>query len=383
MDSLPYNAWLAGPLPEGVEAAIARICRTQGVAHVAVMPDVHLATEFCVGTAVASEECLFPGAVGGDIGCGMLALQFDADAAVLEDPQKAARLLGFLETMCPSRRHHRKLAPEWPGELRDAVPSHEQLRKDLHSSEALLQLGTLGAGNHFLEFQREQASGSLWLMIHTGSRGFGQRVYHHHLARARRADSGIMAIQSDTVEGGAYLADVRVGRAYARWNRRLLAIAAARAAELVLHASPNMETLVDCDHNHVQWESHAVGLTEPRGFFVHRKGATAAAEGQPGLIPGSMATHSFHTTGLGCARALCSSSHGAGREMSRTQARNGISRSAFRRQLQHVFYDARLEGKLLEEAPAAYKDIHAVMRAQGELTRIVRRLAPVLIYKGI
>ena len=160
-------------------------------------------------------------------------------------------------------------------------------------------------------------------------------------------------------------------------------MAASRAAEMVLGASPLNETLVDCDHNHVQWESHAIESGEPRGLFVHRKGATAAAEGQPGLIPGSMATHSFHTMGRGCAPALCSSSHGAGRELSRAQARNGISRAAFRRQVRNVFYDARLEGKLLEEAPAAYKDIHAVMRAQGGLTRIVRRLSPVLVYKGI
>ena len=382
MDDLSVHMWLAGPLPEGTADILKRLRRTSGVDHVAVMPDVHLATEFCVGTVVASRKWLFPHAVGGDIGCGMLAMRFAGGSSRPLEGEAAARILGALHSACPARRHHRKCAPPIPPELTQGALSDTQLHAAAGSEDFRLQLGTLGAGNHFLELQRENATGDLWIMIHTGSRHFGQQIFHHHFARARRLASGVMAIDAESDAGRAYLLDIQIAREYARQNRRLLADAAAKILERFLGIPPDLATLIECDHNHVQVERHGeMGRTSE--FFVHRKGASPAAEGQEGLIPGSMGTHSFHTLGRGNQRSLCSSSHGAGRALSRSQARGRISRSEFRRQVRHVFYDGRMESQLLEEAPAAYKNVDAVMRAQADLTRIVRRLSPILIYKGI
>src|SRR5438874_8045424 len=128
----PLQQWLAGPVPEGVAHVLSRLRATPGVARVAVMPDVHVASEFCVGTVVASEEWLFPNAVGGDIGCGMLALQFDGSAEVLADAERAARMLGAFCDVCPGRRHHRKLAHALPGHVAEMGLAHAHLEAQLH-----------------------------------------------------------------------------------------------------------------------------------------------------------------------------------------------------------------------------------------------------------
>lgn len=372
------HAFLADGLPAGVEQHLARLRQTSGITHIAVMPDVHLAAEFCVGTVIASPSLLFPHAVGGDIGCGMLALQFDADAEALADAQRAGRVLAALQTLCLPRRHHRKTAHALPAEFAAREFSHPRLTAAARSEDTRGQLGTLGAGNHFLELQAD-GQGDLWLMLHTGSRHLGQLVHHHHLAHAHKTPTGLMAIHADSPAGAAYLADVQAARAYAQANRRALAIAAARALEQTLHITPRLGTLLDIDHNHLQVETHF-----GQSLFIHRKGATPAHEGQEGLVPGSMASASYHTRGRGKAEALCSSSHGAGRALSRTQARQKVTASALRSQLQaaRLWYDARLVRSLIEEAPAAYKNIHDVMHAQGELTAITRMLRPLLLHKS-
>ena len=375
----PIAQFVHGPLPKGVSEVLDRLRRTEGVAQIAVMPDVHLASEFCVGTVVASDRYLFPNAVGGDIGCGMLAMQFDADANVLADPDVAGRLLGALIEACPGRRHHRRTAPAMATPLRDLPMSHASLLAAFDREAARTEAGTLGAGNHFLELQTDEA-GALWLMIHTGSRHLGQVIHHHHLAHAAKLPTNLLAIEADSDHGRAYLVDVAFARAWARENRRLLAMATARALEQVLGIAPKLLTLMDCDHNHVAVETHG-----GRRLLVHRKGATAAHAGQAGIVPGSMATASYHTRGLGNAESLCSSSHGAGRLLSRTQARERISRSRVREQLRRsgVWYAAHLEESLREESPTAYKPIDEVMRAQAELTAITRRLRPVMVHKRI
>jgi tRNA-splicing ligase RtcB len=375
----PLHAFLAVGLPPGVATLLARLRATPGIAHIAVMPDVHLAAEFCVGTVIASPALLFPNAVGGDIGCGMLAMRFDAGADVLADGARAARVLAALQTLCPARRHHRKTAHALPADFAQEHFSHPHLAAAAKSEDCRAQLGTLGAGNHFLELQSDEA-GNLWLMLHTGSRHLGQRVHHHHLAHTHKTATGLLALHADSPEGRAYLADVQAARAYAKANRQTLATAAARALEQALRIVPCLDTLLDVDHNHVQPETHF-----GQALFVHRKGATPAHQQQPGLIPGSMATASYHTLGKGRPEALCSSSHGAGRALSRTQARQKITASALRSQLKaaRIWYDARLTRSLIEEAPAAYKNIHEVMHAQADLTAITRTLTPLLLHKSL
>ena len=371
------HKWLADPLPPDVAGVLARLAGVPQIAHIAVMPDVHMAGEFCIGTAIASADTLFPNAVGGDIGCGMCALAFDADASILEDRHAAAGLLAALYEVAPAQRHQRKLAPALPQDLLDhpLSPALDFLKKP--GGDAHLQLGTLGGGNHFLEMQADTATGQLWLMLHSGSRNAGQVVYHHHLVAAKRTAAGLFAFAADSPAGQAYLQDMAWARAYARANRAALAHAVARVLEQLFQVLPRPETLRDADHNHVQPEAHFGGT-----LFVHRKGALAATRDQPGLIPGSMATASFHTVGRGCPEALASSSHGAGRALSRQQARQAISVSALKQQLRSLWYDHRTAYALREEAPTAYRDIHAVLRAQHDLTRIERTLRPMLSYKS-
>jgi tRNA-splicing ligase RtcB len=154
--------------------------------------------------------------------------------------------------------------------------------------------------------------------------------------------------------------------------------AAAGAVADLFGARPVEGSFFSCDHNHVRRETHF-----GQALWVHRKGAMSAASGELGVLPGSMGTETFHVEGRGCADALCSSAHGAGRAMSRDEARRKVSVRELERQLRRVWFDPRAAPALREEAPSAYKDVRAVLRAQRELTRIVRRLRPVLCYKGV
>jgi tRNA-splicing ligase RtcB len=385
----PLSAWLVEPMEPAVAAAIERLRRAPDVRRVAVMPDVHLASEVCVGTVLATSQLVYPQAVGGDIGCGMLAVAFDVGAEALGDPAVAGRVLGRLGEVVPVLRRHRRHAVAWPeGLAQDARPRGTRLNggetlrlshpglEGVRREVGALQLGTLGSGNHFVELQGDE-DGRLWLMIHSGSRGMGQAIRDHHLARAVAVGWGLKALDVGTEEGAAYVRDVGWARAYAEANRRAMAERVADVLAEAVSARPAWETLVSVDHNHVVSEEHG-----GERLWVHRKGAMPAGMGVAGVLPGSMGTESFHVEGRGCDAAMWSSAHGAGRAMSRESARKGISERDLRRQMGGVWYDYRHGRHLREEAPTAYKDVRAVMRAQRELVKVVRVMRPVLNYKG-
>jgi tRNA-splicing ligase RtcB len=187
----------------------------------------------------------------------------------------------------------------------------------------------------------------------------------------------LRALDADTEAGRAYLADMTWALAYADANRRALVDAALEAVAHALGAAPDPDSGITCHHNHVRRERHG-----GRDLWVHRKGAMPAADGEPGVVPGSMGTPSYHVVGRGHPDALASSAHGAGRALSRTDARRSISRAELVRQLGGVAFDHRRVDALRDEAPGAYKDIDRVMRAQRGLVRIVRRLRPLLSYKA-
>lgn len=367
--------WLIAPLSKEVRAVIERLSRSDDVVRVALMPDVHLASDVCVGTVVATTRLIYPNAVGGDIGCGMCALRFSGDAAALSDRRTAARILTSLYRTIPSVRFGHAPAPRLPEDL-DASPlsasSLERLRR-----EALLQLGTLGRGNHFVELQADEG-GSLWVMLHSGSRAMGPAIRDHHLGHASVTSTGLRHLGSDSAAGRAYLSDQDWALRYADHNRKAMLAAISEVLADVLGVLPDESSLLRCHHNAVRAED-----CDGRLLLVHRKGAIPARQDEPGIIPGSMGSPSYHVLGRGCAEALCSSSHGAGRVMSRSEAARRISTRALERQLDGVWFDHRLSSRLRDEAPAAYKDIDAVMRAQHALTRVVRRLRPLLSYKGV
>ncbi|HEX5054235.1 MAG TPA: RtcB family protein [Planctomycetota bacterium] len=363
------HRWLAEPLPEAVAQALERLAAARGVQHVAVMPDVHLAEHVCVGVVVGTDEWLSPQAVGGDIGCGMSAVRIAAGSEALADEATAQRVFGELRRLVPTVRQPRPRGVDL-GELSDPR-LQRAVQRDVH-----IEFGTLGRGNHFLEVQACEQE-QLWLMVHSGSRALGPAIAAHHLARGEPLGRGLVALAAGGA-GREYLHDVQVALAFAQANRRAIAEAAALAIGEVIGAEPRWQTWFDVVHNHVRHEPHA-----GRGLWVHRKGACSAQEGEAGIIPGSMGSRSFHVEGRGRAESLCSSSHGAGRRLARGAACRAISSRDLERELRAVFFERHLAPHLRDEAPGAYKDIGAVMRAQRGLVRIVRTLRPVLAYKGV
>ena len=371
----PMRSWLAGPIDANAAATIDRVRRAAGVAHVAVLPDVHLARDVCVGTAMATVGWVYPAAVGGDIGCGIMSVPFDVDGVdLLRDPARAGALLRRLGQVVPTHRRHRRHTVPLPPELEDTPLSHGALSAAL-ADVGRLQLGTLGGGNHFVEFGVDAATGRLWVTVHTGSRAMGQAVRGHHVAAAEHRSAGMVVLDAETDAGRAYLHDQRWARDYAAANRA--AIVAAVVDLLAEHKVRLVDGAIACDHNHVAAEAHG-----GRWVWVHRKGAMPAAAGVAGVVPGSMGTRTVHVVGRGCANALDSSAHGAGRAYSRAAARERFGRADVRQQLRDVWFDPRLTDALREELPKAYKDVRAVLAAQAELVAVTRTLRPLLIYKG-
>jgi tRNA-splicing ligase RtcB len=373
------RSWLTKPLSSDVAQSIERLCRADDVRYVAVMPDVHLANEVCVGVAMATQRLIYPAAVGSDIGCGMAAIGFETDAGLLANERTADRVLAGMYRLIPSIKHPREAVQEkLPACVQDASLSDPRLEK-LKDRDGRFQFGTLGRGNHFVELQADEHD-RLWVMVHSGSRGMGQAITGHHLKKAREEGQidKLVRLDAKSPVGQAYLTDVAWAVSYAEQNRLAIIAAVEKLMDELFNTAANRETLIHSNHNHVRRESH-----EGQEYWVHRKGALSAACNEPGLIPGSMGSASFHVVGRGEESALCSSSHGAGREFSRGVASKKINVRRLEQEMHGVWFDHRHAAMLRDEAPSAYKDIHSVMRAQRELTRIERQLRPLLSYKGV
>lgn len=361
-------------MPDGVRHSIERLARADDVRRVAIMPDIHLGQTLCIGVAFATTTLVYPDAVGGDIGCGMAAIALSGPQGTPSD-RRLSRLFQAISSSVPIHRHRRSAevpthdAPD-PSEL-----STPQLRA-IAQKQMPIQIGTLGTGNHFLELQRDEAD-NYWLMVHSGSRGLGQAIHAHHVAHATNGAPGLRYLDAQSAAGEAYLHDMHWARRFAMASRRAMLLAAARAAESALGWECLEDSLLQCDHNHVQSEEIAGVL-----LHIHRKGAMPAHSDTPGIVPGSMAAPSYHVMGRGVPDALCSSAHGAGRAMSRSAARSRITKRKLLNELRDVYIDPRVAEGLREEAPSAYKDIRRVMRDQRDLVRVTRTLSPVLTYKG-
>jgi tRNA-splicing ligase RtcB len=367
--------WLTAPLGHEVAEALTRLQRAPDVQQIAVMPDVHLANDICVGVVLATSRLIYPQAVGGDIGCGMLAVAMNSTAESLRNPKAAGQILAGLARTIPSRRRNRQAVIGQPQDL-DSIELSNARLESTRRSEGALEFATLGSGNHFLEIQADNAD-RLWLMIHSGSRALGQAVRDHHLAGAQVIDGRFRALEAESELGAAYLHDLDWARRYAAASRRAMAAEAEKVIQDAIGARMLWETSIATDHNHVALEHHGASK-----FWVHRKGAMALQAGELGVLPGSMGTLSFHVEGRGCEEALNSSAHGAGRAMSRSEAARKVSRAELQRQMKGVWFDWRLVDAIRDEAPSAYKDIRAVLREQHDLVRVRRTLRPLLNYKG-
>jgi tRNA-splicing ligase RtcB len=347
------------------------------VLHVAAMADAHVAQGVAVGTVFATEKTVVPSALGGDLGCGMSAVRLGVPADTL-DRRTLQRLLENLGKAIPTGDGlHRG---------RGVVVSDELLASSLstraleHTREALAprHLGTLGGGNHFVELERDM-DGDAWLLVHSGSRGLGAAIAGHHARAATGADPRRALQGLDTTEekGAAYLGDLEWALAFARANRRALCTKALEVISDVLGSSLEREDVLDIHHNFIARETWF-----GRDLLVHRKGAVAVPRGTRALIPGSMGTASYVVDGLGNENAFGSCSHGAGRVMSRKEARQAIKPQALDQAMRRVVYPRHLARSLVEESPAAYRDITEVLDAQRDLVTRVQRLEPIAVLKG-
>ena len=359
---------------------------------VAAMPDVHVGIGATIGSVIPTRGALIPAAVGVDIGCGMTAVRLSLTAEQLPDNLRPMR--EAIENAVPLGKagHQRPVAKPAvvKGFLADAgrtLERHPDIRKMVKKAEEKVgnQLGSLGSGNHFIECCVEDATGGIWVMLHSGSRGIGNVVgrYFTRLAREdmERLDRRL-PVGRDLhylEEGTRHFADYRYAlgwaQRYALENRRLILQLTIGAMREHLPPFELVDEVVECHHNYVAEEEHY-----GQQVFVTRKGAIRAEPGDRGIIPGSMGTRSYIVRGKGCAAALKSCAHGAGRRMSRTRARATFSAADLAEQTRGV--ECRKDAGVVDEAPQAYKDIDEVMANARDLVEIEHTLRQVVCVKG-
>jgi len=373
---LPIIVW-ARTCPEGALEQLGRIAdQPYVVGHVAAMPDLHVAHGVAVGTVFATDGVLVPSALGGDLGCGVTAVQLDLPARALGRRELERILDGWSRHIPIGDKVHRGRGPDLPESLLAAPLSTGSLE---HQRERLAgrHLGTLGEGNHFLELDRDM-EGTTWLLVHSGSRGLGSAIGAHHVSAAAAEGHGdLPGLSVDSDPGRAFLVDLAWALAFAVANRAALAEAALAVVAEVAGATPTVLTRIDVHHNYASREEHF-----GRTVWVHRKGAVAAPEGAPVLIPGSMGTASYVARGLGEATSFRSASHGAGRTMTRREARERVPVDRLKHALRRVVHDGRRLASLVEEAPAAYRDIGEVLEDEADLVTPLARLEPLAVLKG-
>jgi tRNA-splicing ligase RtcB len=396
---VPVKAWVRGvPLEDAARRQLENVARLPFVGPwVAVMPDVHFGIGATVGSVIPTKGAIVPAAVGVDIGCGMSAVRTSLTAEDL--PEGLRGLRSAIEKAVPHGRTDgggrndrgawRQVPPEvaagWKrldARWRAIVAKHPVLDRGATAE----QLGTFGTGNHFVEVCLDEAE-RVWFLLHSGSRGVGNRVGRHFIEAARTAleekgvslpDRDLAWLEEGTRTFDDYVEAVSWAQDYAAENRRLLSDAVLRAAADPAVGLPPFEArleAVDCHHNYVRRERH-----RGEDLLVTRKGAVRAGRGELGIVPGSMGARSFVVRGLGNPESFESCSHGAGRAMSRGEAKRRFSVADHAAATAHV--ECRKDADVVDETPMAYKDVDAVMAAQRDLVEVVHTLRQVVCVKG-
>jgi len=386
-DRVPIRVWAnVQELESEVIRQLKAVAGLPWVAHhVAVMPDVHVGKGATVGSVIALRGAVAPAAVGVDIGCGMTAQKTSLRAKDL--PESLRRLRLAIEAAVPvGRAHHPAAVWDEEPETRAEGSALMALYADLDPSvqrlafRATAQLGTLGGGNHFIELclDTEQC---LWLMLHSGSRLVGASLAERHMERAMRlshnqalVDRDLAVFLAGSPQFEAYRRDLFWAQRYAAFNRVVMRSRIQRVLRK-LWPKIRFEPEVSCHHNYVAEEVHF-----GEELLITRKGAIKASLGQLGIIPGSMGSKSFIVRGKGDPLSFESASHGAGRRMSRSQAKRSFDVSDLERQTEGV--ECRKDRGVVDEAPKAYKNIEQVMAQQADLVEIVAELKQVLCVKG-
>lgn len=358
--------------------------------HVAAMADAHLGLGATVGSVLATRKAIIPAAVGVDIGCGMMALQLSLGARDV-DERSLRRVFDQINRDVPVgfAQHERERAPvqasrDFERGLKHITAKHPGVLKRMGKrSNWIQQIGTLGGGNHFIEVCLDEAD-RLWVMLHSGSRGIGNAIgtYFIELARqdmlrldAQLPDRNLAYLREGTEHFDDYVEAVEWAQNYARRNREEMMNLVLAGLRRHLPAFTVTKNAVNCHHNYVAREHHFGA-----DVWVTRKGAIRAGRGELGIVPGSMGTRSYIVRGLGNADSFESSAHGAGRRMSRTQARKRYTAADLAHQTRGVI--SRKDAGVVDEIPAAYKDIDQVMDQQKDLTEVVHTLRQIVNVKG-
>jgi tRNA-splicing ligase RtcB len=386
---VPVHVWTDDVDPQALRQ-LANVARLPFVhSHVAAMPDVHVGIGATVGSVIATRGAIIPAAVGVDIGCGMIAAQLSLAANDL--PDSLARVRSAIEARVPvgfemhderdvrtagvQRLHARHDA------LLERVPALAKMSRKPDTWQR--QIGTLGGGNHFIELCIDETD-RVWVMLHSGSRGIGNRIGQYFIALAREEmlaldvhlpDRDLAYLREGTHSFDLYLDALAWAQDYAAENRaQMLALVLDTLARM-LPAFKVTEQAVNCHHNYVACEQHLGAKV-----LITRKGAIRAAAGELGIVPGSMGARSYIVRGKGSVQSFDSCAHGAGRRMSRTQAKKAFTEADLARQTAGV--ECRKDAGVIDEIPGAYKDIDEVMANQHDLVEVVHTLRQVLCVKG-
>ncbi|TFV92443.1 RtcB family protein [Blastococcus sp. CT_GayMR20] len=360
--------------------------------HVALMPDAHLGKGATVGSVLPTRRAIIPAAVGVDIGCGMIAVRTPWTVEEVRARGSLAPLRGDIERAVPlsAGKYNKRLTES----AKRRAAELEELAAELgdHVLPAVtgatpnwqLQLGSLGSGNHFIEVTADEQD-RVWLFLHSGSRGVGNKIAMRHIAIARKRaererldlpDRDLAWLEEGTPEFDRYIAELRWAQHFALLNREEMMdrVAGCLAVHMRADETPRLE-VTNCHHNFTQRETH-----DGVDLWVSRKGAIEARKGQPGLIPGSMGTASYVVAGLGNPLSLNSSPHGAGRAYSRNQARRTFTRAQLEESMQGIEW--RHSDAFLDEIPAAYKPVDVVMEDAKDLVEVRHTLRQLVNVKG-
>jgi len=391
---VPVNIWTQDIAPE----AIAQLLNVANlpIIHrsIAAMPDVHVGIGATVGSVIPTKSAIIPSAVGVDIGCGMNAVRLSLKAEDL--PDNLAKLRSAIESAVPvgfdqhewskvqgsqQARTGRKLKQRLD-QLAQKHPSLIKMQRQFEHTW-LCQLGTLGGGNHFIELCIDENK-NVWIMLHSGSRGIGNVMGRYFIAAAQKdmerhhihlPDKDLGYLSEGSALFNDYVEAVEWAQDYALMNRSEMMRLIIEAIQPRLPSFKLAEEAINCHHNYVSQETHF-----GERLFITRKGAISARQGELGIIPGSMGVKSYIVRGLGNPDSYCSCSHGAGRRMSRLEAKRRFNRFDLIAQTEGV--ECRKDGKVIDEIPAAYKNIDEVMQNQTDLVEIVYTLKQVLCVKG-
>ncbi len=394
---VPVKAWVRGvPLEDEARQQLLNVARLPFVYKwVAAMPDTHWGMGATIGSVIPTQGALIPAAVGVDLGCGMMAVKTSLHAE--EVPAKLSGIRRAIERHVPHGRtdHGGKKdegsfrRPSAPGEkawrkLRRGYDQIVESYPRLDRGKTLVHLGTLGSGNHFIEICLDKED-AVWVMLHSGSRGVGNRIGSHFVSLAKKnlgkrvaelPDPALAYFEEGTQLFDDYVHAAQWAQAFAKVNREIMM----DAVLVALRGNPKLPKFkllesVDCHHNYVARETHY-----GREVLVTRKGAVRARAGELGIIPGSMGARSFIVRGLGNPESFESCSHGAGRTMSRRKAKRRFTVEDHKKATEGI--ECRKDDTVLDETPGAYKSIDSVMAAQQDLVEVVHELRQIICVKG-